>query len=158
MKEIVKLPGYWATDDGRILRGDKEKAQYEHRGYLRVDIITSGHRKKYKVHRLILEAFEKPISEGLHVRHLDGDRKNNRLSNLAWGTAQDNANDQVVQRRGNLKLLPDEVKAIRQLQKAGSGCRRLAKIFQVDATTIKSIKVGRTWAWLGQQKTPGDQS
>lgn len=151
MKEIPGLPGYWATVDGKILRGAVEKKQYEHRGYWRVDIITNGRRRKYKVHRLILEAFEGPRPKEVVCRHLDGDKKNNRVGNLAWGTQQDNANDVLVQRRGNLKLLPDEVRAIRALKKAGWGSRRLARIFQVGPTTIKSINNGKTWAWVDEE-------
>ena len=44
------------------------------------------------VHRLVAETFL-PNPENLpHVMHLDEDRHNNKLSNLQWGTAKENAN------------------------------------------------------------------
>ena len=45
------------------------------------------------VHRLVLEAFVGPCPEGMECRHLEGDTANNALSNLAWGTPQENAAD-----------------------------------------------------------------
>jgi hypothetical protein len=44
--------------------------------------------------RLILEAFVGPSPSKTHkARHLDDDRSNNTLSNLAWGTQKENVAD-----------------------------------------------------------------
>lgn len=45
------------------------------------------------VHLLILEAFQGPRPEGTVTRHLDGDKTNNRLSNLRRGTPAENSQD-----------------------------------------------------------------
>lgn len=64
-------------------------------GYLTVGLSEVGRiKKRYRVHRLVAEAFLGP-SEGRLVRHLDGDPTNNRLSNLQWGDASENAFDRV---------------------------------------------------------------
>ena len=48
------------------------------------------------VHTLVLTAFVGPRpSPEIEVRHLNGVRSDNRLSNLAWGTASENAYDRV---------------------------------------------------------------
>jgi len=46
-----------------------------------------------RVHRLVAAAFLGPCPEGQEVRHLNGDRTDNRLSNLAYGTHQENVAD-----------------------------------------------------------------
>lgn len=45
------------------------------------------------VHVLVLEAFDKPRPPGMVGRHLDGDKLNNHISNLAWGTPAENTAD-----------------------------------------------------------------
>ena len=64
-------------------------------GYLIVNLCCNGKSKKCRLHRLVWEAFNGPIPEGMHVNHINEDPKDNRLCNLnlltpkennAWGT------------------------------------------------------------------------
>jgi hypothetical protein len=64
------------------------------KGYHQVALYANGIRKFHKVHRLVLEAFV-GSGEGLQARHLNGVPCDNRLVNLAWGTASENIQDQV---------------------------------------------------------------
>jgi len=68
----------------------------QHRsGYLHVTFNRSGYRTSHQVHVLVLTAFAGPRPDGMVVRHLNGDRADNRLANLAWGTASENVHDTV---------------------------------------------------------------
>lgn len=49
--------------------------------------------KNLKVHRLVARAFIGECPPGYQVRHLDGNPANAHLSNLAYGTASENALD-----------------------------------------------------------------
>lgn len=50
-------------------------------------------RKTYKVHRLVCEAFNGPPPfKGAVVMHLDENSRNNKPSNLKWGTQKENLN------------------------------------------------------------------
>lgn len=49
--------------------------------YLKVVLYVEGKRRTVTVHRLVAEAFI-GIPQGMHVDHIDGDKHNNRLSNL----------------------------------------------------------------------------
>ena len=55
-------------------------------GYYRV--VLNG--KKYYLHRLLAEAFIPNPENKPFVDHIDGDRKNNALSNLRWCTHAEN--------------------------------------------------------------------
>ena len=47
------------------------------------------------VHQLVLEAFVGPRPDKMECRHLDGDRLNPHVTNLAWGTRSQNTQDRV---------------------------------------------------------------
>jgi hypothetical protein len=46
----------------------------------------------HKVHRLVCEAFNGPCPPGMVCMHKDENAKNNRPSNLLWGTQRENLN------------------------------------------------------------------
>lgn len=48
------------------------------------------------IHQLVLAVFVGTRPEGLVVRHLNGNSRDNRLSNLAYGTAAQNAQDAIA--------------------------------------------------------------
>lgn len=64
-------------------------------GYLRTRLSIKGKSSTPLIHRVVLEAFVGECPEGMETRHLDGDPTNNRLSNLTWGTSQENKWDTV---------------------------------------------------------------
>lgn len=69
-------------------------------GYPVVGITRNGERQRdHKVHRLVTETFLGPLPLGLETRHLDGDKTNNVLSNLVYGTTSENQRDRI--RHGN---------------------------------------------------------
>ena len=70
-------------------------------GYGSYTFTIKGQKKKFLVHRLVLSAWgqvpDKYLSIGLtaddlQVNHLDGNKKNNHISNLEYVTAKENAN------------------------------------------------------------------
>lgn len=63
-------------------------------GYLTVGLRRDGRTHRFHVHRLVLMAFVGP-GDGLDGCHNNGDRMDNRLENLRWGTRADNIRDQV---------------------------------------------------------------
>lgn len=76
---------------GRIMKATPGK-----NGYRRATLTKDGFQTPYYVHTLVLEAFRgaRPFA-GAYGRHLDDDKLNNRLDNLAWGTPSENNYDRV---------------------------------------------------------------
>jgi hypothetical protein len=97
-RPIYGQPGYEASSDGRVrsLKNGKcheLKQRVTSNGYLCVMLSQKGKYRPYGVHRLMLLAFEDSDGQGLHACHKDGNRTNNRLDNLYWGTPVQNAAD-----------------------------------------------------------------
>lgn len=67
------------------------------KGYPTVSLYSAATRKHttHRVHRLVADVFLGPCPPGMEVRHLNGDRTDARLTNLAYGTASANRNDSV---------------------------------------------------------------
>ena len=68
------------------------KPQIDHRGYYRVELWKQSIGKRYKVHRLVWEAFNGSIPEGLQVNHINEVKTDNRLENLNLMTPKENTN------------------------------------------------------------------
>lgn len=99
-KDVVGLEGrYEVSNLGRVrslaFRGRGEaglmRPSPNYSGY---QVITLGaHRKQYRVHVLVLEAFVGPRPPGMQGCHNNGDRADNRLENLRWDTPKGNIAD-----------------------------------------------------------------
>jgi hypothetical protein len=74
----------------RILKPDRHT-----RGYQQLTLIVGVKRAKAYIHRMVLETFDGPCPPDMECRHLDGDRTNNRLTNLMWGTKRENLDDRI---------------------------------------------------------------
>ncbi len=60
--------------------------------YYQVCLCKQSIKKNYRVHRLVWEAFNGQIPEGLQVNHINEVKTDNRLSNLNLMTAKENLN------------------------------------------------------------------
>ena len=120
--------------------------------WLRVVLCKNGYRKAYAIHYLVLLAFVGsrpfPKAEG---RHLNDDKRNNRLYNLAYGTRLENRADRtkngldnyaVGERAGSAKLTEEKIRWIRT---SNLSRPELAKKFNIASSTLRAILLRRTW-------------
>lgn len=85
IKQIANTP-YFVSDNGKVFRRGKEvKCTLNSQGYYQFCISLYGTKRSYTIHRLVASLFlDNPESKKC-VRHIDGNRANNNVSNLAWG-------------------------------------------------------------------------
>jgi AraC-like DNA-binding protein len=113
---------------------------------------TSTYRN-HRVHLLVLLAFVGPIPKWQMGRHLDGDKTNNRLSNLAYGTSQENMYDKYAHgtnpagsRNPSSKLTEATVLNIRQeFANSRITLTALAQKYQVSIGSVSHIVRGNSW-------------
>jgi hypothetical protein len=118
-------------------------------GYLTVNVD----RKPRKVHVLVLETFVgfRPHKhDGLHI---DGNKTNNRLSNLRWGTRKENMADARAhgtlrqgEQHGRSKLTEVQVLCIRAMAASGTLLKDIAPLYGVSRGHISEIVARKTWA------------
>ena len=93
-RDIVGYEGLYSIDIfGNVtnLKTNKEVKQQKNKfGYMNVSLYKDGKQKKYKVHRLIAEAFIPNPQNKEQVNHIDGDKTHNVVWNLEWTTSKEN--------------------------------------------------------------------
>jgi hypothetical protein len=113
------------------------------RGYLGVNLGFVG-RRYVRVHVLVLLAFVGPRPPGMEACHRNGDRTDNRLENLRWGTHAENAAD--TQRHGHVphgerhcmaRLSDTQVAEIRA---AGGLQREVAERFGISRSYVSELR------------------
>jgi hypothetical protein len=90
---IVKdYPNYEVSNLGRIRRNGKTifEGSKEIDGYIRVCLTNNGKSRKFKMHRLVAEAFIPNPENKPQVNHL-GTKDDNRLCMLEWVTGKENS-------------------------------------------------------------------
>lgn len=97
-KDIVDYEGlYQVSNLGRVksIKFSKEKILKPvptHNGYYIVGLSKNGNKKRFRVHRLVAQAFIGKISKGYCVNHINEVKTDNRLENLEIITFKENVN------------------------------------------------------------------
>lgn len=74
-------------------RGRSLSADTKPNGYVYVNLKDKPRKRRRYVHQLVLEAFVGPRPEGHEACHVNGERGDNRLTNLRWDTISENRLD-----------------------------------------------------------------
>jgi hypothetical protein len=85
--DVAGYEGYKVSENGEIISmlGEQPKKMSifkNGKGYPRVGLMKNGKQKQVFVHRLVATSFIGEVKEGFSVNHKNGDKKDNRLSNL----------------------------------------------------------------------------
>lgn len=167
-RDIPGFPGYRVGNDGSVwsnlsYRKDRYNVAFRslkltpnNNGHLFVYLHVNSTPNKRYVHRLVLEAFVGPCPERMECRHLDGNPKNNLLSNLKWGTAVENQADRILHdttnrgpRNGMSKLTEKDIVEIRQKYAAGGVTQvALAKEYNTAGSNICCIVNKKYWSHI----------
>jgi hypothetical protein len=147
------LPDTFISRDGRLWRNGKEKKfTVAVNGYEVVSFSFNNKTKTFTKHRLLLHAFVSPCPEKCEALHINGNKLDNRLENLRWGTRKENVADAIKHgtatigiKNGRAKLTPKAIKTIRQSGLINDSIDKLSSQFQVSVITIRRVLNGLTY-------------
>lgn len=114
------------------------------------------------VHELVLKTFVGPRPENKFGLHGDGNRSNNKLENLRWGTHKENWEDKrkhgtapVGEKHGAANLTKEQALDIYALSLTGEfSIQDLVEMFKSSRTIILRIVNGKHWAFCMNPKQP----
>ena len=144
-KELFNGPATLCTlNNGRFYGGGFEitpVADYKD-GYMNIVLYDKDkNRKNFKVHRLVAKAFiPNDDNDDLQINHIDGNKKNNRKSNLEWVTNSENqihARDNGL--HGRNELSRDKIKELIHLVLDGKSTVEIINIL-FDNPPSKEIR------------------
>lgn len=155
-KTIPVAARYEASSLGRVRRvadGYVLKQKTTKSGYRATAVIDNqGNRKHVLVHRLVAMAFYGMPTAGLQCCHNDGDRLNNRPSNLRWDTIESNhadKNQHGTARAGESHpravLTEEKVKRIAALFRLGMSAKEISRKLHLSYTTVGRVTRGESW-------------
>jgi hypothetical protein len=164
----IKDTNYKVDKYGSVfgLNGKELKPATDKKGYLRVGLTINKKLCTKKVHRLVaIEFIPNPLNKPC-VNHIDGNKKNNNVTNLEWVTYKENTehaiknnlfyfntSDQSVNKilkkgslNGNALLNEDLVLQIRSKYKPRIyTIAMLALEYNVKASCIKDVISRKSW-------------
>ena len=152
---LSNYPGLVISSDGRVqgpsgtwLKPSPVK------GYPSITYGPRANKRTLKIHVLVCLAFHGPKPSPDHeVCHKNGNRQDNRASNLRWGTQAENMADRDAHgrtargvRHGRARLSEEDVRAIWSQPSATT--IQLAAEYGIHRTVIGNIRSGKRWGHL----------
>ena len=145
---VVPHPNGYLT-----LRGRSLKQAVGTHGYFHVVLSNNGKSTTYTVHRLVAAAFLGVCPPYLEVQHLDGNRRNNVLSNIGYGTHSESqfnrvkhGTDTLGEKNTSAKLTESSVFDIRRAIVSGRTIAHVAKDYGVTYRTVSNVVKRKTWS------------
>lgn len=128
---LSTYPQYEVSDLGRVRKSSRLITTYMEVKPNRPDncymcfVVFQDHRRKLlRLHREVAKLFLYRSLDYSAVTHIDGNRTNNKASNLRWVIGP------------YAKLLPSQVRQLKVLRKEGWSHRRIAKFLKVTTGSI----------------------
>lgn len=162
MKPIPGFPNYSITQDGRVWSNNQRKLwcrlKLDRYGYFQIGLWNGKRSVFLGVHRLVLQTFVGPCPKGMQCRHLNGNRTDNRLENLCWGTRIENMQDRELhgntfhaqgEKHGASKLTEQDVRMIIYMYRTGLFLQKeIAGIYSIGRELVSKIVLRKRWKHL----------
>lgn len=159
---IVGYEGlYEISDFGRVKSLRRREAirtrilklvRHKRTGYLYVTLVRDEIKTGKRVNVLVAQHFLGPCPPGMQCRHLDGNRANNHIENLNWGTPKQNQHDRRAhgtwlsgEKNPCSVLTWGDVERIRESSLFGATLTQLALCYPLSKTTLSRVRRGLAW-------------
>lgn len=147
-KEIEGYSNYVITTEGNVIsfKGRKPRklkpqaASQSKKGYVQVRLYDDSGKlgKLQYVHRLVWQTFKGEIPQGLEIDHIDGNPRNNNLTNIQLLSRRDNTDKYNRKLQGGFILRDKRDELIKDYEELGS-FDKVAKKWGVSITAVNRV-------------------
>ena len=146
------------TKNGRTQykKGTVLKNKMGTNGYHYVCLYKNNKQKTFMIHSLVALNFIGDRPNKNDICHINGNRLDNRVSNLKYDTRAENFNDMYRQGKKNPKgkLSVEDVLEIRKIHKAGKHYHReIAEMFNVSISTVNCVITRKSYWYINDDGT-----
>lgn len=141
-KDIVGYEGHYEVSNYGKIRSIKRgfprilRLKLNNKGYYCVALCKDGIVKDFKVHRIVGAAFVEGFSrERKEIDHIDGNPRNNHISNLRWVTHSENLSNPLTKaklRPYKIGVTPTNAKAVIMYDLQGNFIRKFNSARQAN--------------------------
>lgn len=167
-KDVIGFEGYYQVSNmGRvksltrvsnycIRKGKILSLKKTNTGYLEGNFSLFGKRTMFRVHREVAKSFLKNDCNYETVNHIDGNKLNNKVTNLEWVSIQKNIEhafknglrSSTGEKNCKSKLTENDVIKIKEFISLGYSDLFISKKYDVSGAAIWSIRNNVTWKHL----------
>jgi len=125
-----------------------------HTPYGSFSVTLNGKNSCIYLHRIVSSLFIGERPKGMVIRHLDGNKNNNKVENLKYGYPSENILDTIKHgslkgiKNGRSKLDNRDVGIIKKLFKEKVPLSSIARAFDVSVTAINLIHKNKSWTHI----------
>ena len=167
IRPVKGFEGYYISNKGHVYskRGKnkvlekkfkKMKRSLSSGGYKFVILYKENKPFHAYIHVAVLESFVSQRPPGMVACHGKNGKLDNSVENLSWKTQKENSFEDKIrdgtlkrgESHGRSKLDNKKIILIRFLLEQGFSVYCLSKVFNVGATTIRCVKLRKTWRHL----------
>lgn len=149
-KIIKGYPSYRIFNNGYVFSIKSEKfLKAGGRPYLCVRLVENGNYRTHRIHVLVASHFIKRKNKNLQVNHIDGNKLNNKVINLEWVTAKQNARHRTeILNKRNSKLTKELVIKLREERLKNKTYREIAEQFNISKAAVFRIIKREVWSHI----------
>lgn len=136
-KPVNGYPSYEVSNTGKVRNKATKKlltpevhyGKDKNEPYIRYQLKDNGKTKHIRVNRAVAFAFHgQPSQPGMEVDHKDGNRKNNKETNLEWVTPEENRRRKLERMKAKEQSQPTPRRSIRDV------VRRVDEVMMIDTS------------------------
>jgi hypothetical protein len=150
----VKSTDRFCGDRPGVTKGKILKPFRNKRGYLEVNLYKNSKSTAKIIHRLAAKAFISNDFNKPQVNHIDGNKLNNKISNLEWMSNSENQlhayslglqPSRAGENNIKAKITNKNVTELKVLYNSGKTIIDISKMMNINVSIIRNIIYGRTW-------------
>ena len=157
--EIPEIPNYLVSNKGQVMRATSGRLltlTLNQHGYLHVSLMKKNKQIKATVHKLVTLAFLGSCPKGKETNHKNGNKQDNRITNLEYVTPKENrihaVQNNLIPKGSQIPsskltdILVLQIVNLKEIKKLTQAA--IARRFSVTHQMISDIFKGKTWVWL----------